>query len=811
MDIVQQWEEFKDSASKDKSEWLEYAYTTFVISSRKTTLNLQRRRVPYALNVRFEERLISIFRKEKHNQMLQENIMEALIFWKFVRINMRNEQEYIEKEELREFLKRFFWHGNNFVSIVARFETLPDDTLRKLLWKENIDFMSFESFLRRLEEDQQQVIRKASENFFLPSNADANNPKNIYGNYDRWSTKGAWAFNLLGLDFGFSLFPNGTKNDTQITNKKYSRFLSIKEHINDFIVNQYNGKYWRMYKSARSNYVINASKIVELKPHICPGFWATLGIHLMFWVLSPIFFGATLWHVCHPSSVPAHFSVGTLLLLIASLFPTPIFGFFALIKFTISYLDNHGSHISDFFSGISKSVNGWYKLNKKAVDFTAKGFVKIVVVAICVAILIGLGFASKYYWIGLGKIHVPEIIRVILYPVILFHLVYFIWCKTFELNIGSIEEYSDVPKWVKWFSLASVLIFLTDLYVMYVHKSMSAFFMHSLEAIKNFFVDSTLIAVLIIVSFLITGFGGWLISMALRYEEKFAKYSKHIGYLTWIVGLSLAYSYHKALTGDEMMMYQSRTPFQVSFILGFFAFFALMILWFNTRYINLETLESRKAARGIISILYRRSIIDSTDDRFKRNQTKINFKKFMKNKWLISLNQKKKEEVLESLSKSLHSLFATSKFHANVSMNRFIKNFIVDTDVKKFNAVLRVSKMICDQRAKDDFLRYLDEEDMFYLFEKVLNGKSLSESINLLKQEEKAKRLKKEQSDKAWDDFGVWWAKYIGDPIIWFFKMISFPFVWICRKIAQFFGTLKFLIVLFNERCPFIAKSKVLE
>ena len=59
---------------------------------------------------------------------------------------------------------------------------------------------------------------------------------------------------------------------------------------------------------------------------------------------------------------------------------------------------------------------------------------------------------------------------------------------------------------------------------------------------------------------------------------------------------------------------------------------------------------------------------------------------------------------------------------------------------------------------------------------------SKDEAVKLLKDEQEAKRIAKEQGEKAWEDFSAWWAKYIGDPIIWFFKMIFYPFVWFYKK-----------------------------
>ena len=271
-------------------------------------------------------------------ELTKREIVPALVFWRFVR-------KEVSSEIRRDFCHQFLEDENYFIRIIARVEILPDKVWRKILWVENVDFIDYEATLRRINMAQTDEISEAFDSL------EAKNPtvpkvfkKNFfdfilvllgfitarkllsgpYGEKTRWYSKGAWAFNLLSLDFGFSMYPQGKSNDTKITNKSFSRFLSIKEHINDFIVNKEDGLYWKLYRSARSNFVWFPNKNVQLSTHVCPGFWKTLLLHLWFWIVSPV--GFTLTVILGHSAINIGnislillFSITPLWILIASL------------------------------------------------------------------------------------------------------------------------------------------------------------------------------------------------------------------------------------------------------------------------------------------------------------------------------------------------------------------------------------------------------------------------------------------------------------------------------------------------------------
>lgn len=256
---------------------------------------------------------------EERNKM-----QEALVFWKFMRtdINFTYNDEYPSNDLKRGFLQTILneaipnYEVTPYVRIIAQIEMLPTTIWRKILWEYNIDFQSYESCLRRITHSQIVAIGQNWDALFVSnskppvldiglrnklkyrllytckftSNTDLFS-ENLF-DYTRYQSKGAWAYSLLGLDFGFGKYPNGITDDKEIKDRKIGRFFSIKNHVNDFVVNQEDGKYWWAYRTARKNFIWKAwsEKDVELKSHICPGFWLTLILHLIFWVVSPLLF-----------------------------------------------------------------------------------------------------------------------------------------------------------------------------------------------------------------------------------------------------------------------------------------------------------------------------------------------------------------------------------------------------------------------------------------------------------------------------------------------------------------------------------------
>ncbi|MBL7057918.1 hypothetical protein ISS03_01135 [Patescibacteria group bacterium] len=239
----------------------------------------------------------------------KDNMKDALFFWNFLRV--MDDEVKVSIAVRREFLEGFIDHPNEYISTVAMVEFLPTSIWRKLLWDNNIDFMSFESFLRRLKDGQRGAIEQAynavlskfgisTSEILLP--VDQCVQKHRWQNElcyrilfeelspkERYMQKAAWVSNLFGMDFGSNRYPKGICNDFERDGTSHSYFLSIKDGQDDFVVRQeHGGVYWWLYQKVRSNYSWNRDVKVELEKHICPGFWLTMIAHFLFWIVSPV-------------------------------------------------------------------------------------------------------------------------------------------------------------------------------------------------------------------------------------------------------------------------------------------------------------------------------------------------------------------------------------------------------------------------------------------------------------------------------------------------------------------------------------------
>lgn len=228
----------------------------------------------------------------KYGPLGHEKTIQAILFWQFIRKHLTTEelrknglavtiQEFWKLRRL--FLSGFVANRNTFMTIIAMIESFSTNLWRKILWKCNIDFVSFESFLRRLEEKH---VRAIAESYIsIEKDIDFDKP---FDEEKRYLSKSSWSYNLLGLDFGFNAYPKGEADDIKLVEVNPLRFLSEKDHSDDFVVQQEEGgKYWWLYKKARSNYVWCPNRDVQLKTHICPGFWYTMLVHFIFWFGSP--------------------------------------------------------------------------------------------------------------------------------------------------------------------------------------------------------------------------------------------------------------------------------------------------------------------------------------------------------------------------------------------------------------------------------------------------------------------------------------------------------------------------------------------
>src|SRR3989339_929717 len=188
-------------------------------------------------------------------------VVRALIFWQY----LRKAAPLYDWRTRRGVLTEYASHNNEFIAAVAMIESLPTSVWRRLLWRHNIFFGSFRGFLEELRPQDMAAIR----NNFLDMTG-GRTPrviswfervfkkmtlKNLLEeDYDadaRRKSKGAWSFNLAGLDFGFNCFAKEKGKKIRFEARTWAeyhrqipRFFSLKDHEEDFVVNTEFGKYW---------------------------------------------------------------------------------------------------------------------------------------------------------------------------------------------------------------------------------------------------------------------------------------------------------------------------------------------------------------------------------------------------------------------------------------------------------------------------------------------------------------------------------------------------------------------------------------
>lgn len=293
---------------------------------------------PWSIWLELRNYLCSVAKKElsydySPTDSRRDLIIEAKAVWKFVEEHVTplwsniksNRDNWIKREAVLEVMLEKMGENNIYVDIVLMIESMPTKAFRRMLWGYNIDFIDTESFLRRLEIGQMDTIKEDYNGFWFQNMK----PKAFSGRHKkitfdqiidcdfdselRYRDSRAMSYNLLNWDFGFNAYPKGKDNDEKDLSFDPLRFLSKKNHQDDFVGNKEDGKYLELYIETRSlNIFKNTSKEeIKLKEQVCPGFWYTAILYFLFKYISPLFLFLMIvfWDIYLSLSLPYSLSV----------------------------------------------------------------------------------------------------------------------------------------------------------------------------------------------------------------------------------------------------------------------------------------------------------------------------------------------------------------------------------------------------------------------------------------------------------------------------------------------------------------------
>lgn len=705
----------------------------------------------------------------------QQEIATALMVWKFLRKLLQNNPGLTvaaKRQWIADFiLNHPLAQEYELVTTVAQIEALPDTIWRKLLWRENLDFSSYEACLRRLNPEQCQAIADNYEDLFagIPETPRVlkkswrdrvklffgltTNHKLLTEDYQdrsRNMSKGAYAFSLLGLDFGFSLYPGGEHNDKKITNQKYTRFFSVKEHIDDFVVNKEDGKYWWLYKTARSNWAFYPHKKVEMKKHVCPGFWMTLIIHTLFWLVSPIaLFSSAVFALNYG------FGVATW---ITAAFASPM-----IIWAIVALLRTAGYYLWKLIWG--------YMKDNKALKITGI----IVLVLIALAIIITVATAVIWflgYMIGALTTAIGPLLSVMTVLTAAFYLVFLVTCVR---ENDPLFEYSDIPAFVRFLlhlSVGATTVVLLDKFVV---MPVVEFIVRIATIFWDWYTSDLWLSNWIIFSIPFFTLFVYFYDLFLRDEKRFVSLRRTFTWLTRgfmtisIVVMAVLLLKHGTV---DFLFFGLAAPGLI--LSAMFLVVGLSFVMLDQ--VNQNNIDERLMASKFLSKM---------DEKIGGLTYKVYVTKIMESKWLPA-DTMEKWLVIERIQ-YLAFFFFDEDPQKRV---RFLDLMIQKGSLKNLD-LLNVYR--------HDIIIKIGSRKRLDLVQLLMEGNSVATSLEII---ESRLSMMEKRMNKA-----MAIVRMVAAPFI----KIAQAVVWLWEKIGQFLGTLKDLWDFFNKRCPYVTQSKYLD
>nr|MBT5942268.1 hypothetical protein [bacterium] len=729
---------------------------------------------------RIQKTMISFYYPESQ-ETLKELILSALVLWRFALNTLTNHSWEIR----RKFLSQFIDHENYGIRLVAQIESLPTSIWRKILWKQNIDFVTFESFLRRISSLSADAINNNYSDLMsgkLPSILNKvaisfkkitvdkllNEPLNLD---KRYMSKNSMSYNLLSLDFGFNAYPKGPDDDTKVLEISPLRFISKKKHVDDFVVNKEDGKYWWLYRTARSNYVVNSKKEVKLNTHICPGFSYTLIIHSLFWIVSPIAF--VIFLIMFMTQGMLDSNIWIIVGLISSGMITPLWLISAVLKpimiFISKYMPNYE---------ISKE-------QKKKIGVITN-WVLIATSSLSALCLIFFNFyhiidfiTTCFYYFGM----VPVLAVLLLLTVYIGYKIYY-----YNTTSHYHPELSDYPLIIQLIMVAIVTPFVINFFTIYntwlwsIVVTCYTYILHIitialtvlLNIIAIFGIASLIFVLPIILSLMLVFFSRLdeekQIKLA-QFAEKAFFYSYFVILFIGICSLSYTIYLRSGLIGKDMIYVISTL-----LTIGLFSWIMKMVSFRMNPRIKMIIQDAKDA------------VYVSMISNYERIKYTPNYKDILKNEWLISMDSNKRSKAI----------------------NKIIYDFI-HIFIKKDNAFSCCNASMPYINAKSLNLILKHADDLIFLMNDRLRHYTISYIV--IDGEEFEEAMKRGKEDLKIYDKTILTLKNIGklaavipNLILLFIKAIISGILWIWNAIK----TLYRLYELFQERCPYVAKPKTL-
>lgn len=711
--------------------------------------------------------------KDQMSQIDKDDVLTALIIWKFLR-KFYQIFEYQNETSKRNFIAHFLANdplalNNDYVQIVAMIEALPTSIWRKLLWRENIDFAGYESCIRRLSYEQRQAIIANYDDLF--SSPEAHTPRVLkkswrdrvklffgitstekimdeeYDGYTRHQSKGAYAFSLLGLDFGFSLYPKGDNDDTKITNQKYTRFFSVKEHINDFIVNKEDGKYWWLYKSARSNYAYNYSSEVKMKTHVCPGFWLTLILQTIFWIISPL-------AIITDSIVIAKYGF-THTAFVLSIFTAPmvIWALLAIIHFLIDIFEDltYGSKVAKFIG-------------------------KVIGISVLVFFAgIGLYHICGFIW-GLLIALIPVCGTVLSALFMLSSIFYIFFLLVCLMPSKPLFKYREIPSFLRFILHLSVGATLLVLFDKFWVDSVLNFMVLTAQSFWQWYTFDLLISNWILLTAVFVGLFTYFFLIFHDDEKRFVGFQKTFTWLTrgFVTFTIIVYAIIFIRAGN---LYIADLGVTAVFALGF-VFFCGALSFLMLNQVNVDTIGERTMASEFLFKI---------NDRMNGLNNKSYITRIIKSPWLSPLNKEQRWEIIYKIQSLAFDFFNDDPGYRA----RFSDLMIMKGNLKIIDTLSLKRRDICDA--------CWDDNESFFVVKHIVAGKTVEEALNILRDKKYRDQVYSDRLDK------------FGRTIVYPFVKIGKSVSWIWKQISQFFYTLKDLWDFFNKRCPFVSEPRHLD